>query len=112
MPLPGARLRCIPGYPHTWEAGLGRSCPDFSISSRKLRILCSLASDNSVPSSGGPAPALSVPSFSRLSAVRELASSCRECKAAGRQGVGTGPGQKRPGKKELKGVTQNPPKKS
>lgn len=38
-------------------------------------MLCSLASDSSVPSSGGPAGALSFPNFSRLSAVRELASS-------------------------------------
>lgn len=59
----------------TWGAEAGRSCPDVSISCRKLMIPCSLASDNRVPSSGGPAHVLSFPNFSRLSAVRELASS-------------------------------------
>lgn len=38
-------------------------------------MLCSLASESKVPSSGGPVAALSFPNFSRLSAVRELASS-------------------------------------
>lgn len=69
---------CIEAWQVTtsrWGAGL--SCADFSISSRKLMMLCSLASESSVPSSGGPGGALSFPNFSRLSAVRELAlSSC------------------------------------
>lgn len=41
-------------------------------------MLCSLASESRVPSSGGPGAALSFPNFSRLSAVRGLvSSSCR-----------------------------------
>lgn len=69
--------RPSPGPLRTWGAEAGLPCPDvsISISCRKLRILCSLASDSRVPSSGGPEHALSFPNFSRLSAVRELPSS-------------------------------------
>lgn len=67
------------GTHHTWGAEAGRPGPDSSKSSscRKFRTLCSLASESSIPSSAGPSDALSFPSSSRLSAVRELASSCK-----------------------------------
>lgn len=69
---------------HTWGAEAGGPCPDFSISSRKLIILCSLASESRGPSSRGQAATLSFPNFSRLSAVRELESS--SCGGRGRSG--------------------------
>lgn len=53
-------------------ADLGLSCSDFSISSRKLMMLWSLASESRAPSSGTPGEWFSFPNFSKLSAVREL----------------------------------------
>lgn len=53
-------------------ADLGLSCSDLSISSKKLMMLWSLASESRAPSSGTPGGWFSFPNFSKLSAVREL----------------------------------------
>lgn len=58
--------------PEVTERGL--SCSDFSISSRKLIMLCSLASDSRAAPSGRAGWWLSWPWSSRLSVVRELES--------------------------------------
>lgn len=59
--------------PEVTERGL--SCSDFSISSRKLIMLCSLASDSRAPPSGRTGAWLSCLCRSTLSVVRELESS-------------------------------------
>lgn len=63
----GLTSRCV-----AEAADLGLSCSDFSISSRKLMMLWSLASESRAPSSGTPGGWFSFPNFSKLSAVREL----------------------------------------
>lgn len=56
----------------------GLSCSDFSISSKKLMMLCSLASESSAPPSGSEAWLFIWPWRSRLSVVRELESASFE----------------------------------
>lgn len=53
---------------------LGRSCSDFFISSRKLMMVCSLASLRRVPPSGRAVWLLSWLWRSRLSVVKQLVS--------------------------------------
>lgn len=58
--------------PEVTERGL--SCSDFSISSRKLMMLCSFASERRAPPSGSAGWRLICPWRSRLSVVKELES--------------------------------------
>lgn len=58
--------------PKVTERGL--SCSDFSISSRKVMMLCSLASESSAPPSGSAGWWLRRPWRSMLSVVKEFES--------------------------------------